>query len=238
LCANKLIVKELLSKISIPVNESIYLKNPESSELGQRIVRHSVEMIHEMGFEQFTFRKLGTEIGSTEASIYRYFESKHKLLLYLTNWYWGWMEAQMVFVLANIESPTERLEKAIILLSSEVKEDSTYAQINEAKLHQVVITESSKSYLTSDVDKENSMGFFAAYKGLVARLSNIMLEINSNFSYPHMLASAIIEGIHQQRFFAQHLPGLTDVVKGEDAIHEFYKHLAFSVINTNPAKHS
>ena len=45
-----------------------------------------------------------------------------------------------------------------------------------------------------------------------------------------MLVSTIIEGSHHQRFFTQHLPKLTDVVKGEDAITCFYNQLIFQAI--------
>ena len=45
-----------------------------------------------------------------------------------------------------------------------------------------------------------------------------------------MLISTLIEGAHHQRFFAQHLPRLTDEVNGEDAIIEFSKEAAFKAI--------
>ncbi|GAK93236.1 hypothetical protein JCM19298_1955 [Nonlabens ulvanivorans] len=80
---------QLLQNLKVQINDKIFVKDPESSELGQRIISNSITMIHEMGFEQFTFKKLGKLIGSNESSIYRYFENKHKLLLYLTSWYWG-----------------------------------------------------------------------------------------------------------------------------------------------------
>ena len=71
-------MERLLPNISIRVNPSIYLKDPESSDLGRRIITGSIDMLDEMGLECFTFKKLGAKIKSTEASIYRYFESKHK----------------------------------------------------------------------------------------------------------------------------------------------------------------
>ena len=52
-------------------------------------------MIDQLGFEQFTFKKLARAIGSTEASVYRYFDNKHRLLTYLIAWYWKWMEYQI-----------------------------------------------------------------------------------------------------------------------------------------------
>ena len=70
----------LLSNFKISVNPDIYLKDPESSELGRKIINHSIALIDELGFEQFTFKKLGVRIASNESSIYRYFENKHMLL--------------------------------------------------------------------------------------------------------------------------------------------------------------
>jgi len=224
-------MEELLPKISVPVNEHIYLKNPESSELGKKIITGGIELIHEIGFEDFTFRKLGKQIDSNEASIYRYFESKHKLLLYLTSWYWGWMEYRLVFALANIQPPQEKIRRAITLLAQPVEEDGSFSHINEVKLNQIVISESSKAYLTKNVDQENKEGVFKIYKQLVARISDVILEINPNYEYPHMLVSTVIEGIHHQHYFAEHLPGLTDHVKGEDSIIEFYKEMVYKVIN-------
>ena len=148
-------LNSLLSKISIQVNSNVYLKDPESSDLGRKIIASGIDMIDELGYENFTFRKLAKEIKSTEASVYRYFESKHKLLLYFTAWYWSWTEYKLVFKLTNIESPEERLKKAIFLLTEEVKEDNDFSHINEIKLNRIVIAESSKVFLNKEVDVEN-----------------------------------------------------------------------------------
>ncbi len=219
----------LLSNLNIQVTKGLYLKDPESSDLGKRIIEGSIELIDEIGFEQFTFKKLATEIGSTEASIYRYFESKHKILLYLSNWYWLWTEYRMAFHLANIGSPQVRLERAINLLTDQVKIDQDYEHINETKLHQIVISESMKAYLHREVDEENRTGAFIPYKRLVNSLAEIILEINPVYKYPHMLISTLIEGAHLQTYFALHLPRLTDIVEGENAVRECYKEL---IINT------
>ena len=224
-------MNELLSKVSIQVNEQIFLKNPESSELGKRIIAGSIDMIDEMGLELFTFRKLGKKINSSEASIYRYFESKHRLLLYLTSWYWGWMEYRLVFSLANVHSPEDRLARAITLLTDQVIEDSSFTHINEMKLHRIVISESSKVYLTKDVDQENKEGVFAGYIRLVKRVSGIILEINPNYKYARMLVSTMIEGAHHQQYFTEHLPRLTNLVNGEDSISKFYSEMVLNAIN-------
>ena len=72
-------------EVSVSLNEGLYLKEPQGSELGRNIIKSSIEMIDEFGLESFTFRKLAIKIKSTEASVYRYFENKHMLLLYLNN---------------------------------------------------------------------------------------------------------------------------------------------------------
>ncbi len=106
-------MKNLLSVLKISVPEKIYIKDPETSDLGKRIIEHSILLIDEIGFESFTFKKLGSKISSNESSIYRYFESKHKLLLYLTSWYWAWLEYQLVIETFSISNKQEKLEKAI-----------------------------------------------------------------------------------------------------------------------------
>ena len=61
----------LLQAIKININEKIYVKDPESSDLGKRIIEDSILMIHDMGFESFSFKKMGVKIGSNDSSIYR-----------------------------------------------------------------------------------------------------------------------------------------------------------------------
>ena len=106
-------MEKLLQSVRITINDKLYLKDPESSNLGKRIVEESILMINDIGFESFTFKKLGQKIGSNESSIYRYFENKHKLLLYLASWYWGWLEYQLVFATNNIPDASTKLERAI-----------------------------------------------------------------------------------------------------------------------------
>ncbi|MFP2994616.1 TetR/AcrR family transcriptional regulator [Spongiivirga sp. MCCC 1A20706] len=217
--------------INITINPELYSKNPESSELGKKIIQHSIVMINELGFESFTFRKLGIAIGSNESSIYRYFDSKHALLVYLINWYWCWIEYTLVFINANITDPNERLENAIKLLTEDVKEDNSVTFINEVLLHKIIIAESFKAYHTKDVDAENEKGFYKTYKKVVKRISDIVLEINSDFEFPHMLISTVIEGAHHQRFFSKHLPSLTDFEEGKNNIVRFYTNLVKSAIS-------
>lgn len=227
---NKTKLEKLLRNIELKINKNVYLKNPESSKLGKLIIEGAVDLISEIGFEDFTFKKLSKEINSTEASVYRYFENKHKLLAYLTIWYYRWLEYRLIFKITNVEDPKERLRRAIILFTEEVEQDSSFSHINELKLSGIVIVESSKVYLNKNVDKDNSEGYFWAYKELVNRVSDIILEINPSYKYPHMLLSTVIEGAHHQRFFLEHLPKLTDSVEGEDSITSFYLDLVKNLI--------
>ena len=219
-----------LSKVEIKVNEKLYLKHPDSSELGKKIIAGAIELIDKIGFDAFTFRKLAAQIESTEASIYRYYESKHKLLLYLTSWYWGWMEYRLVFSTTNIHSAKERLERSINLITEQVTDENSYTHIDVVKLNRIVISESSKAYLIKEVDIENKEGAYSGYKQFVARISDIILEINPKYKYPHMLISTVIEGAHHQHYFAEHLPRLTDVIKGEDSISIFYTDMVLKTI--------
>ena len=223
-------MENLVSNIQIQVQDSLYVKDPQSSDLGKKIIKGSIDLICELGFEQFTFKKLANRIASTEASVYRYFESKNKVLLYLSNWYWSWLEYRTVFTITNIPSAEDQLLKALHLLTEEVNERGSFEHINEIRLHQIVVSESLKSYLTKDVDSNNEGGAFVPYKNLVERITRIILQINPNYKYPHMLISTVVEGAHLQRYFANHLPRLTDVIKGEDAVTEFYSQIVFKAI--------
>ncbi|MCO4821559.1 MAG: TetR/AcrR family transcriptional regulator [Flavobacteriaceae bacterium] len=217
-------------RINITISEFLYTKNPESSELGRKIVSKSIEMINELGFEGFTFKKLGLAIGSNESSVYRYFESKHALLVYLINWYWSWIEYKLVFTTLNVTNPSDRLKNGIALLTKEVTEDDAFSYINEITLAKIIISESSKAYYTKDIDKENEKGYYKTYKRVVKRVSDIVLEINPTYEFPHMLISTVIEGAHHQRYFAQHLPSLTDFEEGKNNIVRFYTDLVFKTI--------
>ena len=203
-------MKNLLSSIKISVPEKIFLKDPESSDLGKRIIGNSILLIDEIGFDNFTFKKLGTKIGSNESSIYRYFESKHKLLLYLTSWYWAWIEYQLVFSTSNLPDPIEKLLKAIEVVTRAIKEDNDFSHINEIKLNQIMINEYSKSYLTKEVDAENKDGYFVVYKRLVTRLRDMILSINPNYKYASSISSTIVEGALHQHFLKDHFTSITD----------------------------
>ena len=225
----QLIAMERL-KIQIEVSPELYSKNPDSSELGRNIVSKSIELMHEIGYEDFTFKKLGALICSPESSIYRYFVNKRNLLTYLTSWYWTWTEYRIVLSTTNVDCPIDRLKKSLELLTKPVKMDMNFSYINEALLSEIIFTESTKAYHTKQVDEENEKGYFKAYKLVVQRVSENILEIDPNFPYSHMLVSTVIEGAHQQKYFAEHLPALTDKGKDKETITKFYTALVLNYL--------
>ncbi|CAH8291215.1 TetR family transcriptional regulator [Mariniflexile fucanivorans] len=207
-------MNSLLSNLKIAVPEKIYVKDPESSTLGKRIVEHSITLIDDIGFDAFTFKKLGVVIGSNESSIYRYFESKHKLLLYLSSWYWSWIEYQFVFETHNISDKKEKLKKGIEIVTRTTVEDSNYTHINKIKLNNIIINENSKSFLTKEVDQENKEGYFVIYKRIVHRLRDMIKDVKPDYEFASCLASTIIEGSLHQHFLKDHFLSITDCKSG------------------------
>jgi AcrR family transcriptional regulator len=219
--------------VNINLNHKSYLRNPEQTALGQKIVADSIRLIDQMGFEEFTFKKLATEIGSTEASVYRYFENKHKLLVYLVSWYWVWLDYQITFQTNNIDDPAKRLRIIIQILAEARLNNLQTTYIDEAALHRIVIADAAKAYLTKGVDEDNKENLFREYKTLCKKIAGILLELAPGYPYPHSLISTVIEATHHQTFFAQHLPSLTDIKSDADAtwkIADFLEQLVFASV--------
>ena len=214
------------------MNEDLFLRNPEHTVLGRNIIKHSILLIAQNGFEAFTFKKLAEDIGTTEAGIYRYFENKHLLLIYIIAWYWGWLEFQISFQTNNITNPVVKLKKVIKLLATTVEDDATTSYVNESLLYQIVISEGSKAYLTKQVGEDNKHQFFKPYKDLCAVVGDIILDCNPKYKYPKSLATTIIEMAHFQNFFMNNLPSLTDFGKNktESKIILFLNELVFSSV--------
>jgi len=198
-------------KISFKVNEAVFLRDPEKSELGRAIIKHSIDLINNLGFEAFTFKKLAIEMGTTEASIYRYFENKHRLLLYIISWYWKYMDFLLDFQLQNLTDQKIKLKTIIKLLTHELPINTGDLDYNIKFLNQIVITESSKVYLVKEVTEINKSEVFKPYKELCAKIAAVVSAYNKKYAYPKSLSSTIIEASHHQQFFSQHLPRLTDV---------------------------
>jgi hypothetical protein len=220
-------------EVQIKMNDALYLRDPEQSELGKNIIKYSIQLIQKNGFEKFTFKKLAEATGTTEASIYRYFENKHKLLVYIISWYWAWLEFQIIYQTKNVHDSNAKLKQVITLLANTVQDDIMNSHVDESLLNKIIVSEGSKSYLTKHVIEDNKQQYFKPYKDLCNTVGDIILECNIQYKYPHSLASTIIEVAHLQNYFMHNLPALTDFdqTKKEDQIIDFLNNLVFSSIH-------
>lgn len=200
-----------MATLTFQLNENLFLRDPQKTTLGQNIIGKSVELIEQLGFELFTFKKLAEEIDSTEASVYRYFENKHRLLLYLIDLYWTWLDYRLDFEINNIVDGKERLRKCIALLTQHGKPVVQLDLVNEDVLQKIVMSEFEKTYLTKQVDADNKEGLFKPYKAICKKIASILLEINPRYPFPHSLASTAMLALSHQLYYAKHLPSLSDI---------------------------
>lgn len=223
-------------KVQIQPNEKLYVRDPTQSEVGRNIIRHGVTMIEKLGFEEFTLKKLANKLKTNESSIYRYFANKHRLLLYLVDCYWRWMEYLIMVHTNNIQDPYKKID--IILDILLLKIDDNWAggpELDKNILNQLVIKEGSKAYLTSHVTEDNKQQLFKSYKDLCARIATIFLEVNPNYKYSRSLTSTVLEMVHHQYFFMHNLPRLTDFgdTKDESEIINYLKELIKSALKSD-----
>jgi AcrR family transcriptional regulator len=226
-------------QLQIQMNEKLYLRDPAASELGRRIVQQGAIMIERMGLEEFTFKKLAVELNTNESSIYRYFENKHRLLLYVVGWYWRWQEYLIIVHTANLKNATEKIDMVLRILMHQVEGDLVGGPTVEKHVLQALVTkENSKAYLTNHVTEDNQQFFFKPYKDLCGRIALIFAEYNPAFRYTRSLASTVLEMVHHQHFFMHHLPSLTDFgqLKDEQEIFSFLRHLIHGTLSFQEAK--
>ena len=214
--------------VRIAPNPELSLRDPQGTELGRRILRHGIIALHELGLEDFTFRKLAAAAGCTEASIYRYFRSKYQLLRYLVAYYWDWVHCLINAAIAEEIAPRARLRAALRALTHPMQANPDVPHIDEPLLHRLVLTEGTKAYHTRHVDAANDRGLFLGYKSLTEELARLILAVDPGFPYPRALGSSLFEMAHNHVYFAEHLPRLTDLAHGAhtrdqlDAMLEFW----------------
>lgn len=222
-------------QLKFKLNNHLYLKDPENSEVGKAIVKNAIALISEIGFEHFTFKKLAVLIDSTEATIYRYFSSKHKLLIYILNWYWSYLEFVSKMRVNHLKSAEKKLKIVLEIITHNDTSNASTMDYNLTDLHNIVVSESSKSYLVKEVDLINKEMVFSPLKSFCLFISELILTIKPDFQYSKSLASTLLETAHHQHFFSEHLPKLTDYNNEGNNEHKQYvldylTTLTFSVI--------
>ncbi len=223
-------MQELISQLQIKISKELYVKDPTTSNLGRNIIEKALVLFNEVGNESFTFGKLAKSLGTTESSIYRYFENKQKLLMYLTSIYWGWLEYKLVFSAANISNPKKKLQTAIRSLCQPANLDIKIHGLTSKDLQKLAIVESSKVYLTREAKQKDEAGLFQGYERLCERLSLLISDLNKDYPYPHSMASMMIESIHHQEFFTKHIFSLSDINGKEGMLEDFISGLVFSTL--------
>ncbi len=220
--------------ISFELNKNLYVRDPQQSELGQRIIHASTRLIDELGFEHFTFKKLADEIQSTEASVYRYFENKHRLLIYLIDGYWTLLEYRIENLTTNIKDPTEKLRCCLDVLTETKKNNPDVRFAQEESLQRIAIAEFEKTYHTKQIDSDNEEGLFIPYKSVCKKITSFVKAINPDFPYPNTLVSTLMLSVNHQSFYAEHLPSLTDIrhhgKNSTKQLREFLEKLVFNTI--------
>lgn len=219
-------------KVQFKINPNIYLRDPQETKLGQNIIKHSINLIHKLGFENFNFKKLSTEINCTEASVYRYFVNKHKLLNFLTAWHWELINFNIEFANSNIKDSRENLKQVLKILTHN---STSYleTEIDEKALHTIVVNEASKSIHIADVDSENNKGNFVNYKKLILKITEIISGINPQYPYPNSMATLLMDTAIDHIYYAKHLPKLVNlpIEKLNDHLYEYLLHLSNKLLD-------
>jgi AcrR family transcriptional regulator len=196
------------------------LKDPRQTKLGISIVKNGVNMIAELGFEEMNFKKLGNVIGSPEASIYRYFENKHKFLLYIVAMYWGMIDQNCHKIIQSPNGQEDKLFSIVELLCSSPDILFGNVVISGEAIYSVVIGESVKTFMTKHVDTDNNHGAFLTLKSTTSHISKLLTEYSPHYPFPKALASTIIEMSIYQRYFSEHLPSMTDIGKYQSIVED------------------
>jgi AcrR family transcriptional regulator len=219
-------------EFKIKINSSLYLRDPDATEVGKNIVKMSIKLISEIGYEQFTFKKLAAEIPTTEATVYRYFENKHKLLIYLIDYYWAFIRYQVLYHINNLKTPEEKIKTIIDLLVWEDNDYMNSSEIDQKALYYIAITDGSKTFLSKEVDELNRSQVFVPYKELCELIASVFREYNSDYQNANSLASTLVETSHLQYFFMHHLPRLCDFSDRKDpkTLEAFLENLVFGAL--------
>jgi AcrR family transcriptional regulator len=216
--------------IKLHTSAGLFLKDPEESKVGQRMVSRGIALIYKLGFGAFTFRKLAQELDTSEASIYRYFDSKHQLLSYLINWYWGWVYWRLnAEVLPSLEKKA-RIRKIVKVLIASSDVDLRIPHIDESVLHKIVVAESGKL----EGYYRNSAGAAAplpTYLLCCDFISEVIRSCNPRYPHCRELAFSLISNTHQHSCYSQ----TAELERGKGSpsmprLDRFIEHAALSLL--------
>lgn len=213
-------------------NAAYFKKDPDSSELGRKLVAEGLSLMQDIGFDAFTFRKLAEKLHTTEASVYRYFENKHHLLLYYISIYWMWLEHQISFG-TNYIDPALKLNRAIELITNPERSNWSVQDLRFDHMQHLLISEWGKVYYTQQIDNEYQSGLFTEYKQFCKRLSTIIKDSFPTYAFPNALVTTMMNTLFAQGFYAHHLPSLTELKQDDVQLTQFIKSIVNGALNTS-----
>lgn len=218
----------MAASISFHIDKSLYLRFPEETALGKKIVVESIVMMDEDGYDAFTFKKLAARIDSTEASVYRYFRNKHQLLCYLVSWYWTWLEYFIQFRTNNIADPKRKLELAISALLKSDIDDPNVPHINEAVLHRVVVAESARVYMPRPGEVSDYKGILHGYNVICSAFMEFIKGIDPRYKYSRELVDTLLSISHNRLFTMYQSSDRKAKRKDAQSLEVFLNHLIFT----------
>jgi AcrR family transcriptional regulator len=196
--------------IKLKIHDSLFLKDPERTELGQKILTASIDLLYTIGFEHITFRKIAKSIGSTEASVYRYFENKTQLLAYLLSWYLNWLEYRIDQNHNQSNTPLQQLTDAIRIITSQIEDDPQFGHISESKLMEIMIHEGNKVLFGRIKDQKKYFGVLLSFHSLLERFEQMTLAVNPNYRSPKNLSNMILLTANNLQFFRYNISPYTE----------------------------
>lgn len=214
--------------ISFHIDKSLYIRYPEETALGKKMVSESIMMMDEEGYDAFTFKKLAARIDSTEASVYRYFRNKHQLLCYLVSWYWTWLEYFIQFRTNNISDSKRKLEMAITALLESDIDDPNIPHINEGVLHRVVVAESARVYMPRPSEISDYKGILLGYNVMCSRLMEFIKGIDPKYKYTRELVDTLLSISHNRIFTMYQSSDRKAKRKDTPSLEVFLNHLVFT----------
>lgn len=224
-----------MTQYAFRLSQALFLKDPLASEVGRTLIKEGAPLFLEQGLEGFTVKKLAARAGTTEATVYKYFQNKQRLLQYYFQLYWTWLEQQIKVFTTVIEDPREKLRQSVRLICDIPSVAADPGLVTKEDLHALVVAEGFKAFLHAKVDADNEKKLFAPYKQLVNYLAALIREADPSHKYPVAFATTLVEMAHSLEFYREHLPSLTDFPQAKTAaeLEGYLQHLIDQQLNQN-----
>lgn len=158
----------------------LFIKPPEQTSLGRYILSEGTRLLNEIGYDQFTFKKLAERINTKEPSIYRYFENKQQLLLYLISTVWDNINQQIKEIPDHIETELKIKSLCSALALNHLDTKSDLKVLYKSQGLRVLLPGSSARQQTS-------------YKLLVGSINAVFASINPRGANHDNFAGEILD---------------------------------------------